>query len=529
MTSAERHEDGGFARAFDEALRGDFVRAEDLFARDALAGAESLALRALFETAAPGLVHVPRPEDVETFASAASARDRTLVLEACEHMCLSRWLALDARGVARWAGEAAKIGASEHARALEALSRADAALAREHVDALGKKAAREGRAARVVDAASLAALAGLLGGDVADAVQRSRRASRMARTESLLQQEYLANLVLARARRYEGRPHLGARILSQLALVLPSPWRAHLEWELALAGSTARFESAHAQALDRVSLAAKSGERRAFEDAAAELTASVAEFPPFAREAAVVLALFDRARECPPEASRWVRGDDDAVPPIGYVDPRESAGSIGVVLTGPTEEPRRILRGGVALDPTPRHAPTDDGKEHRALTLLCALGLASPAGLAIEIAFERVYGFAFTDEKHDGVLRTLLHRTRALLGDAGEIARRDDRLFLIPKTALAIPDPRCRRPIEQRILARLAESGGDLGAKEIATELRVPLRTVQLALEGLVDAGACVAEKRGRRVEYIVEDSVFCQPSFSRLARTPGRSREASR
>jgi hypothetical protein len=526
MTSAERQDDGAFGRAYDEALHGDFVRAENLLPTGALSRAEDLALRALFETAAPGLVRAPRTDEIVPLAN---PRDAALLLEACEQMCLSRWLALDAAGIAAWSRAADLVGRSDLARALEALARADGVAARPHVDALGTEAARRGRAASVVDAASLAALSGLLTGSVGDAVQRSRRASRMARTESLLQQEYLANLVLSRARRYEGRPHLGARILGQLALVLPAPWRAHLEWELALAGASFSFETAHAQALDRVSLAAKSGERAAFDAAAAELLRSVAGFPAFEREAEVVLALFDRTRAVPPEAALWIGGEGDSVPPIGYVDPRESTEAIAVVLAGPTERPRRVLQSGVALDSVARHAPTDEGREHRALTLLSALALAAGEGLAVEHAFERVYGFALTDEKHDGVLRTLLHRTRALLGGAGEIARRQDRLFLLPATALAIVDPRCRRPIEQRILARIASSGGDLGAKEIATELRVPLRTVQLALEGLVDAGACVAEKRGRRVEYVVEDSVFCQPSFSRLARAPGRTNEAAR
>ena len=44
----------------------------------------------------------------------------------------------------------------------------------------------------------------------------------MAQSEALSQHEYLANVTLARVRRYSGRPHLALHILAALRRVAPA-------------------------------------------------------------------------------------------------------------------------------------------------------------------------------------------------------------------------------------------------------------------------------------------------------------------
>ncbi|MEO1334877.1 MAG: hypothetical protein AAFV29_04510, partial [Myxococcota bacterium] len=82
-------------------------------------------------------------------------------------------------------------------------------------------------------------------------LRTARRASRMARTENMPQLQYLANLVLARHRRLERRPHLAAYILKALMRVAPAPWATWLQWELTLAGAEAPVKppASHLRAL----------------------------------------------------------------------------------------------------------------------------------------------------------------------------------------------------------------------------------------------------------------------------------------
>ena len=88
----------------------------------------------------------------------------------------------------------------------------------------------------MVESRALAALVALAAGDTPRALELARRASLMARVESLPQPEFLAHLVLARARRFARQPHLSLRIARALQDVVPAPWRTWLDWEWALAG-----------------------------------------------------------------------------------------------------------------------------------------------------------------------------------------------------------------------------------------------------------------------------------------------------
>ncbi|MEZ4373332.1 MAG: hypothetical protein R3B07_21090 [Polyangiaceae bacterium] len=87
----------------------------------------------------------------------------------------------------------------------------------------------------MVESRALAALAAF-GRWRPRALRLARRASLMARVRSLPQPEFLAHLVLARARRFARQPHLSLRIARALQDVVPAPWRNWLGWEWALAG-----------------------------------------------------------------------------------------------------------------------------------------------------------------------------------------------------------------------------------------------------------------------------------------------------
>lgn len=504
--------------AYDRALGGDYRLAETRLAGEG-SGAPAVeawraALRAVLWMAAPELEDEPDPPPL----AEGTADPRAIVLTQKTRAALlaHRFDALAAPDLGE--GALASLLADEHRGLLE-LSKGDATLAHARFDALRKRAREPGtkEASVNVDAAAWSAFAALATGDVDDALGRARRASRMARTESLLSCEYLASSVLARARRHAGAPHLAARICTQLLDVVPRPWRPWVTYELALAGGAPPDHAGSpSEPLAALFDAARAGDRARFESARGAYLARLEGFAPLAEEGRAIVAALD------PEAdagSAFAKGEAP-LSPHGVVDPAEGDGPVAYVRARPDGPARRVLAAGRALaDPDRWEPPEDALREHRSLTLLSALAFVD--AMEIERAFAAVYGFAFTTAKHDAVLRTLLHRTRAMLGDAGEIERDGSTLALRPACTLWIPDPRCARPADQRVLAALAQGGGSVGAKDLAKSLRVPLRTVQLALKRLVEDGAARSHKEGRRVAYVVEDSAFCEPTLSRLARRP--------
>lgn len=480
-------------------MAGDYRPAEALLDGDPADGWRE-ALRATCWMAAPHALEAPETMhdgDPDARAIVTATRARAALL------------AMDWRGHAGFApggasGLAADL-AEEHA-AMRALAEGDAVGSRERFDALRR---RSEAPSVVVDAASWAALAALDAGELDDAVARARRASRMARTEGLLQSEYLANLVLARVRRHAGAPHLATRILGQLRAVAPTPWHAWIDRERALAGESALAREAQWRPLFD---AARAGDRDAFDAAREARLAEARGFAPFEKEARAIAAGLDPDAPARGPFERGAR----ALSPHGVVDPAEDDGPVAHVWIRP-DGARRVLDAGRGLV---RGAwIPEDLREQRASTFASVLALGGP--MELDAAFEAVYGFAFTSAKHDAVMRTLLHRSRALLEGAAEIERDGYRLTLRAHRPLLIPDPRCARPPEQRILAALAAGGG--GAREIAGRVRVPLRTVQLALKRLVDDGAARVEREGRRVSYVVEDTTFAEPTLSRLRARPAQ------
>ncbi len=519
-----------YQEAYEQALLGEFEGAERCLASPppgdgGTADAWHATLAALHWMAAP---EIGAPPDERSLVALTSPPARTVGAKAAAQRALASFLSFNADETSRWAALVSELEGGE-AGVLSAFAEGLLAVVRGEGlrDAAGRFAERAQKAQEapaVVDAASLQALAALADGDLEEATSRARRASRMARTESLLQQEYFANLVLARVRRHAGAPHLSARILTQLGGVLPGAWRGWLRWELALAGTAVDDGVGPVVGLAELRRAASAGDRVAFSHARDALFEVVAGCALLEAEARAVASSLDPASEPSAGARAFARGEVTASP-FGVVDPGEGAAPFGWVLLQPDGACRRILAAGAPLLEGAWRPTEAQLQEKRSLALLSVLALGGPEGLESEVAFEAVYGFPFTSAKHDAVLRTLLHRTRTLLGDVGTLDREGFHLRLSVSQPIAVPDPRCARPAEQRVLALLAESGVQRSAKEVQQELKVPLRTVQLALQRLVDQGACLAQRVGRRIEYVVEDSTFYEPSLTRLRRAPAGAR----
>jgi hypothetical protein len=488
----------GIDEAFEVALRGDFVPL--LAARASASTADRIAIDAVVSLASD------RPPPRAADARAHSAR------RALAPMALHAFLSADRR------------------RLDEVLSAHDALGERREVAsgwaALfdGKPIASEGGetdAANKVELAAQRAFAALEEGDIARAIELSRRATRMARTEGFVFLEYLASIVLARVRRYSGKPHLATRILAALAQVAPGPWRAFVQWERALTlDAVGRPMWSSTDALARMLDAASRGDRVGFE-AAAEFRSGLR---PLDRELEAVAAAIDPAR-ARASIERWYNGEIAESPGeiAGFTgssvdaEGEEHAGVL--VLVSPDAPARRILRAGAGL--LDRGARADVSyalAQARTYQLLAELAFAGPSGLDREVAFRRVYGFAFQPATHAGVLRTLVHRARSVIEGAADIARSDTRLSLVPVRAFVFPDPRCAQSIESLVLRSLALREGRASASEIAEALGVSARTVQTALKDLVLEGVCAVDGKGRAVSYKLEDTTFWEPTLDRMS-----------
>lgn len=437
--------------------------------------------------------------------------------------------------------------------------------------ALFDEASRQRAAPQVIESTVLRALLALSTGSTDDAVDMARRASRMAQSESLPQLEYLANVTLARVRRYSGRPHLALHILAALSRVAPPAWKGWIGWEMLLGGGEGTRKDATGPGLSdapamiaernlgALLAAARGGDREVFVKAAAALETSAAVWPDLLREVESLLAALDPVRESIPEgAMSWSRGETATIPSglhgvgIPQGSGPETEGATAFVVAWPGGLPgtssgageagrsrrwvaRRFLRPGLAFVPTARVLARDSAKAVaggvRTETGIAALALAGQAGTTREVFFRSVYGFPFVAHRHQAVLDVLCHRMRNLLGDAGEV-RRDSgeaaaaaaapdaageppapqgpSLALALKMPIVVPDMRCALPTADRVLRALATLG-TTSASTAADSLRMPLRTVQAVLQQLVAEGACSIERDGRRVAYKIEDTTFTE------------------
>lgn len=384
----------------------------------------------------------------------------------------------------------------------EALTRPDVGLVA-RAESLLPGAQALGDAELLVELASFRAFVLLCVGDLDGATKVARRASRMGRTESMPQQEYLANLVLARLRRATGRPHLATRILTALAQVAPARWQGWLAWELTLAG-----------ALDAAAEARERAHAGVLGEASAKLLGGAPGAPlppPFEEERRAIAAALGGPTYDPVEP--WCEGRTAETPAALHgvlLLPDARGDRRPRVFVRPGAGARRMLAAGAQDD---AHFFAEQAPHPRTETALAVLAQAGDAGLPRAALFEAVYGFAFDEVLHQGNFDVLLHRARAWLGERGSIERSAEGVLrLHPSAAFVVPDPRCERSLDDRLLQLLAEHGS-VGAREAAAQLAVPLRTVQTLLKQLVEDGACETQREGRRVLYAVEDTTFREPT----------------
>lgn len=362
-----------------------------------------------------------------------------------------------------------------------------------------------GDAAGLVDATSLHALHLQAAGESAEALATARRASRMARTEARPHQELLANLTLARMRRYEGRPQLALRILGALAPHAPPPWRRWLRWEATMAGGRAR-----ADGVDPHPLAALAGWLGPGE---APALPALADLPgAFRWEADQALRLRGRG-----DADAWRRGEThDVPPPLAGLAFRE--GDTALVVAAPDRAAVRVIPSALdRMDRTPDVRLVQLAPSPRVDAGIATLLLA-PSELSVESYFERVYGFAYDAPTHRTMFNMHVKRMRDRLGTLGTIER-DNGVSVRVTQAFVIRDPRCAESVDSRVLRTVAARGA-LDARSIGRHLTLPLRTVQRVLQRLQEDADLVQVKEGRRLAYTIEDTTFSEPTRSR--RFPG-------
>ncbi|MBL4683384.1 MAG: helix-turn-helix transcriptional regulator, partial [Nannocystaceae bacterium] len=391
---------------------------------------------------------------------------------------------------------------------------------------LEREARGLGCAELVVDGASLRALSLAQVGAFVEALECARRASRMGRTERLPQSEYLAGIVLARLRRLTGRPHLATRILSALRGFAPRLWHDWIDWEITMAsGVTPPAATGPGVGLGRVLHRAGDGDRGQFVAAVAELRTRVAEVAPLACDLQRTQLALDPESDpaaADPAIARWCSGESAFTPaPYGLAGlngPRiEEGAAVGgaVVIAWPGRPGRRVLRAvqGLAFALTADRWLADQSVG-RTEGLVSALALLRHGGTDDEALFRSVYGFAYSPSLHRGTFDVALHRARGRVEPFGHIVRKTGQVCLEVVRSFVVPDPRSTPGPDSRVLGHLARAG-QLSARELAQTLGIPLRTVQGALRGLVEGGACHQHRVGRRVVYAIEDTTFQAPTFA--------------
>jgi hypothetical protein len=381
-------------------------------------------------------------------------------------------------------------------------------------------------AALVVESTVLIGLLALSGGMQTDARTLLRRAALMAQSEALPQSQYLAHLALARLRRYERRPHLAARILGSLRKVAPSSWRAWLDWESVLSGLNRMNNDASpavrgpAQWLEQGLVAATAGDRERFLKQMSQAKESLAGWADLQGELQTVQGCLDPLMPIdtlPQDVRAWVQGQGDLIPRgvdsivFGRNDPELT---VACVFAAPTFAPRRLLSAGSALlgENFKGALPRVQRNNARIETAAAALALAGSAGLDEAEMWRRVYGFQFVIDLHRGTLEVLIHRLRERWGDTAKINRREGGFCFQPEVPMFIVDPRGMPSVDALILKLFSERG-TASARAAADALVVPLRTVQTALAELVAEGHLRVEGKGRSVSYVLEDTVFAEPT----------------
>jgi len=520
-------------QAYEDALRGSFRPLERALVEHGEEHPEwAVTFRALryFALARPGPQDLPALEELSSLTT-APAEARAIASLACAQLSRSALLTFDTAGIDEAREVLSRLASGlTRGEATDWLEIAEgwAAIARSQSAASAlveteARARRRGNADQVIEATVVRAFAAELEGELEEALSLARRASRMGRSESMPQLEFLAHLCLARVRRISGKPHLTMRIVSALATVVTPPWRTWLAWERVLSRGF-EDEIELARDLPRALLssldACRRGDREGFARDAARLRELAGRFAPCLVDVRHLLALIDPSVDldaAPAEARDFCRGTSAVVPRglHGVCDVDVGKGAPHVyVWSAPGYPPRRILApgAGLARAMAPNSAEiVGDGRQLRTDSAIAELVLAGPSGTDEGALFRQLYGFDYEPARHQSVRGVLYGRIRKRLGDAGAFVRDEGRVR-IDHRGLLVADPRCSPPAEQRILSILAERKRT-GAKDVATELGIPLRTAQEALRRLRDDGVLRSEKAARGLHYILEDTTFSEPT----------------
>jgi hypothetical protein len=265
--------------------------------------------------------------------------------------------------------------------------------------------------------------------------------------------------------------------------------------------------------------ALRSGDRTRFHTQCGALAESTRGFAPARVELADFRAAIDlNSGDASDELARWRRGETPLTPAsvhglrVRSKDGEESAGAY--VLCIPPEPGLRLLHWGVPLLDVPglKRIAQSRRAQGRVETVLAILALAGGAGLDEKDCFRAAYEFELVPELHRGVFDVLLHRVRTAVEGMAELERSGGRLALVPRCPLLVPDPRVSQRTTDRVLRLLAERGS-ASAKDAAGLLGISLRSAQNALAELAGSGACDSRKQGRNVAYVVEDTIFSEPS----------------
>ncbi|MEZ4219915.1 MAG: hypothetical protein R3B13_03230 [Polyangiaceae bacterium] len=500
-----------------------------------------LALRAQLVLMLPRYGAVPRLSRIEDFVE-GPPRARAGAIRAARDGLLAALLAFDAPAVTAYAKVAAQLvpGLSDgDVLTTEMCGAWQHFTSKQFEDCENRcaeiiaRAPKLNAARTMVEAQALRALCRLLDDTTEQALALGRRASLAARSEGIPHAEFLAHGVLARSRRYAGQSHLALRILEALRPVVTAPWRGWLAWEWLMSGgdpasalrdldSTAsNFATDSARTLAALLQAAMSKEG----SAAGELLETLgtrATFAMIEHDATCLVAAASPNTPSPStEVEAWRYGAQNAMPRAldglrlrgdGGQDEESAAAYVLYTAEG---RGSRVLHWGLSSAPTGGALRIKQSKraQGRVETVLSVLALAGPTGLEESECFAATYGFPFVPELHRGVFEVLLHRARATLGDAGSIHKHDERLELRSEGSLIIPDPRVSQLTRDRVLRVLSEKG-QASAKEMAKHLGISLRSAQGALAQLSEQGACETQKQGRSVAYVVEDTVFSEPTL---------------
>ncbi len=498
-----------------------------------------LAVQAHLALTHPSDAAPPTREAIAQYLESAP-ESRTAASLACSAAATGSVLGLDAAGLREWNALNASLlhdqptgvaaGWLTLSRAWEQLIGGAGAEVDARLEALRTEAVDAQAAVLAVEATALRALAALNQGNLEEATERGRRASRMARTEAIPRAEFMAHLLLARMRRVSGKPHLAARILSSLLEFAAAPWHPWMLWELTLAGGQPTQGSsgpaAPWPALDQVRSmldAARIGDQTQFDERRAAALATVSGWAWFETDLRLFHHLVDpriALDDLDPRAVTWVHGQT-AETPFGLhglcanpVKPEADEDAVAYVIATPDVPARRILSLGLELVPGEAIRLAQMRRRSGRLdTAAAALALAGPEGLESTEFFRAVYGFAYTPEIHRGVIKTLVHRLRARLEDVARVHSESGRLRLEHVTTAILPDPRCSAALNDRVLWLLSTHRG-LSARDAAERLQLPLRTVQTALHELVEDGSCESQRMGRNVSYEVEDTTFSEPTL---------------